>query len=408
MKNTVITERVKMQFRAEFFNILNHPNFALPNNVLSSPSFGSLYQTPDVAQNNVGLGSGGPRLIQFGLKFSILEKRGLRPRSCRTETHLYLMSLTRGCAGRGVIMMNFSRNLPAQLLCLSGCSFRHAGIFGGIGSSRRIPRSESLRLYFRQRWQRQFHIPGRPIQHSRGGLRRGSHRRRKDICTKFARFLRSPSPTSSTRTTTRTTRAAMEWWAPMPRSSRLRSRARKPSLSPQPHPKPDSARPAGHEFMFRPATTTFTQKMTIYLGDEPVEIVAAWPAHTLGDVYVYFPKERTVATGDLYLTNSVPAMDEGSAAHWIQDLDQILALPADHFVPGHFEVGTRQTIQRFRDYMADLDAQVQKLAQTGATEDEVRQKIQLPQYGDFRQYAKYEATFGDNAVAILRQIRASK
>jgi cyclase len=177
--------------------------------------------------------------------------------------------------------------------------------------------------------------------------------------------------------------------------------------------KPDSpqgvtAAAAGHEFMFRPATITFTQKMTVYLGDEPVEIVAAWPAHTLGDVYVYFPKERTVATGDLYLTNSVPAMDEGSAAHWIQDLDQILGLPADHFVPGHFEVGTRQTMQRFRDYMADLDAQVQKLAQAGATEDEVRQKIQLPQFGDFRQYAKYKATFADNAVAILHQIHESK
>ncbi|MFZ0879815.1 MAG: MBL fold metallo-hydrolase [Candidatus Acidiferrales bacterium] len=174
--------------------------------------------------------------------------------------------------------------------------------------------------------------------------------------------------------------------------------------------KPDSSRPAspGHEFMFRPATITFTQKMTVHLGDEPVEIVAAWPAHTMGDIYVYFPKERTVSTGDLYLTNSVPAMDEGSAAHWIQDLDEILALPADHFVPGHFEVGTRQTIERFRDYMADLDAQVVKLAAAGATDDEVRQKIQLPQYGDFRQYAKYEATFGDNAVAILHQIRASK
>jgi hypothetical protein len=69
MKNTAITERLNVQFRAEFFNIFNHPNFALPNNVLSSPSFGALYQTPDVAQNNVGLGSGGPRLIQFGLKF---------------------------------------------------------------------------------------------------------------------------------------------------------------------------------------------------------------------------------------------------------------------------------------------------------------------------------------------------
>lgn len=172
--------------------------------------------------------------------------------------------------------------------------------------------------------------------------------------------------------------------------------------------KPDAARPAGHEFVFRPAAETFAQKMTVYLGDEPVEIVAAWPAHTMGDVYVYFPKEHAVATGDLYLTNSVPAMDEGSAAHWIQDLDQILALPVEHFVPGHFEVGTRHTFQRFRDYMADLDGQVQKLAAAGASEEEVRQKVQLPQYSDFRQFAKYEATFGDNAVAIFRQLRSSK
>jgi cyclase len=172
--------------------------------------------------------------------------------------------------------------------------------------------------------------------------------------------------------------------------------------------KPAAARPAGHEFMFRPATETFTEKLTIYLGDDPVEIIAAWPAHTLGDVYVYFPKQRTVATGDLYLTNAVPAMDQGSAAHWVEDLDQILALPADHFVPGHFDVGTRQTIQRFRDYMADLDAQVVKLAAAGATEEDVRQKIQLPQYSDLRQYPKYDATFGDNAAAILKQIRATK
>ena len=171
---------------------------------------------------------------------------------------------------------------------------------------------------------------------------------------------------------------------------------------------PDPSRPPGSEFMFRPATMTLSQKLTIYLGENPVEIIAAWPAHTMGDVYVYFPKQRTVSTGDLYLTNSVPAMDEGSASHWIEDLDQILALPADHFVPGHFEVGTRETIKRFRDYMADLYAQVQGLAQSGATEAEVRQKVQEPQFMDFRQYAKYEATFGDNAAAMYRQIRASK
>lgn len=70
LKDTSITERVKLQFRAECFNLFNHPNFALPRNVMSSPSFGTLFQTPDVAQGTVGLGSGGPRLLQLALKLN--------------------------------------------------------------------------------------------------------------------------------------------------------------------------------------------------------------------------------------------------------------------------------------------------------------------------------------------------
>jgi hypothetical protein len=70
IKNTLIGDKVNTQFRAEFFNIFNHPAFALPSNILAAPNFGALYQTPDAAQNDVGLGSGGPRLIQFALKVS--------------------------------------------------------------------------------------------------------------------------------------------------------------------------------------------------------------------------------------------------------------------------------------------------------------------------------------------------
>jgi carboxypeptidase family protein/TonB-dependent receptor-like protein len=82
-KNTPIHERLTVQFRVEFFNIFNHPNFALPAGSITpgldqtgavqcSPAGGcfdgTISQTPDVAQGNPGLGGGGPRVIQLGLK----------------------------------------------------------------------------------------------------------------------------------------------------------------------------------------------------------------------------------------------------------------------------------------------------------------------------------------------------
>jgi Carboxypeptidase regulatory-like domain/TonB-dependent Receptor Plug Domain len=80
-KNFRLRERLTLQFRAEFFNIFNHPNFALPSNVITpgfladhvtpnpnSSTAGLITQTPDVAQGNPGLGGGGPRVMQFGLR----------------------------------------------------------------------------------------------------------------------------------------------------------------------------------------------------------------------------------------------------------------------------------------------------------------------------------------------------
>jgi Carboxypeptidase regulatory-like domain/TonB dependent receptor len=70
-------ERVSVQLRGEFFNILNHPNFTNPNGVGGQlgnvdpsvqGSFGGDGLTPDVAAANPVIGSGGPRAIQLGLK----------------------------------------------------------------------------------------------------------------------------------------------------------------------------------------------------------------------------------------------------------------------------------------------------------------------------------------------------
>jgi outer membrane receptor protein involved in Fe transport len=73
-------ERFKAQFRAEFFNILNHPSFANPyggtsgygpgafDDPSSIGSFGCGCATPDQAGGNPVVGSGSNRAIQLGLK----------------------------------------------------------------------------------------------------------------------------------------------------------------------------------------------------------------------------------------------------------------------------------------------------------------------------------------------------
>ena len=93
-KNTAITERVSMQLRAEFFNILNHPNFANPvlpafiadpaaninpactcgfalagNREVGNGNY-QIAATGDVGVGNPFLGGGGPRGIQIAAKFT--------------------------------------------------------------------------------------------------------------------------------------------------------------------------------------------------------------------------------------------------------------------------------------------------------------------------------------------------
>jgi|CZLA01.1.fsa_nt_gi hypothetical protein len=93
-KNTALGERVRMQLRAEFFNLLNHPNFSSPllPAFIADPAsnlgtcrcgFGAganarevgnggyqITATGDVGIGNPFLGGGGPRGIQLALKFT--------------------------------------------------------------------------------------------------------------------------------------------------------------------------------------------------------------------------------------------------------------------------------------------------------------------------------------------------
>jgi hypothetical protein len=63
-------EHLTFQLRLEFFNILNHPNFAgINENVAPGDNPGLAAFTPDLGASNPVLGSGGSRHLQLGAKF---------------------------------------------------------------------------------------------------------------------------------------------------------------------------------------------------------------------------------------------------------------------------------------------------------------------------------------------------
>jgi hypothetical protein len=72
LKNFALRESVRFQFRADFFNLFNHTNFANPIADMSNANFGKITQTLGSAvAPSAGTSSGptgGPRLIQLALR----------------------------------------------------------------------------------------------------------------------------------------------------------------------------------------------------------------------------------------------------------------------------------------------------------------------------------------------------
>ena len=65
LKDFKIGEKAKLEYRAEFFNIFNCPNFAQPNTTFNTPNFGKVFSTFGAT-----LGIGTSRQIQMALRLS--------------------------------------------------------------------------------------------------------------------------------------------------------------------------------------------------------------------------------------------------------------------------------------------------------------------------------------------------
>ena len=121
-------------------------------------------------------------------------------------------------------------------------------------------------------------------------------------------------------------------------------------------------------------TIAFERTMKLYRRDREIHLLHLGRAHTEGDVFVYLPREKVVITGDAVI-GWTPYMGDGYPEDWVATLDILARLDFTQIIMGHGAVTGREWLQTFRSYVHDMVEAVRRHVASGATLDEVKQRV---------------------------------
>ncbi len=123
------------------------------------------------------------------------------------------------------------------------------------------------------------------------------------------------------------------------------------------------------------ARVTFSDEMAVYLAGKEVRAHHYGRGHTGGDAVMYFPADKVIHTGDLFLTfPPQPFIDYangGSALEWTKTLDGVLKLDFDIAIPGHGPISDRAGIIQFRDRFQAMRDRIQGMVRSGDSKEAI-------------------------------------
>jgi glyoxylase-like metal-dependent hydrolase (beta-lactamase superfamily II) len=160
---------------------------------------------------------------------------------------------------------------------------------------------------------------------------------------------------------------------------------------------------AGAKAQFLPKRT-YTDRLSLFSGNDRVELYYFGPGHTSGDTFVYYPSVRVLQTGDMFAWRDAPLLDRangGSGVEFPRTLGKMLASvkDVDAVIPGHSPVAARKDVEEYQRFTADLLASVQEAIKAGRTADEAAASINLTdKYKDYkseRMKAAVEAIYAE-------------
>jgi glyoxylase-like metal-dependent hydrolase (beta-lactamase superfamily II) len=132
-----------------------------------------------------------------------------------------------------------------------------------------------------------------------------------------------------------------------------------------------------------PSQVITKEKETMTIDGVKFEFYHWGPAHTSGDLVVYLPDQKLVATGDIITTNRsidnpfIHPEKNGSAIGWVANAKGMAKLDADTYVTGHGDVLKKADLQERASRLQDRLSKIETMVKQGKTLDDI--KAALPE-----------------------------
>ena len=122
---------------------------------------------------------------------------------------------------------------------------------------------------------------------------------------------------------------------------------------------------------------TFTDAVTFYYNGDSISAIHVAPAHTDGDVIVWFRHANVVHMGDTFFNGRYPLVDlasGGAVDGLIAAADRVLAMADANtkIIPGHGPLGDRVALQAYRTMLVTVRGRIKEAVAAGRTLDQVK------------------------------------
>ena len=129
-----------------------------------------------------------------------------------------------------------------------------------------------------------------------------------------------------------------------------------------------------------PPNNTLSRDMTLHRGGREIQIRFFGRAHTDGDIVVFLPRERMVATGDM-ITSALSYTGDAWVEEWPATLEQVMTLDFDTVLPGHGSVFKgKDHIRNLQAYWRDFYQQAIAFRKQGISPEEAAKRMDLSKH----------------------------